>query len=942
MTCRTAAPTGRSKWLVRGVLAMVLALSAWPAMSLTKPEQAIRFYEDALKRYERSDWTGAIIQLESAVQQDARMLPARVLLGHALFNKGHYKAAKDAFEDALKLGVDRSEIAVPLARAYLALSVPELVIERLSPAGLPARVQVELLTLRGTAYAESGDKRRASASFAEARALDPNSVTPLIAEIPILLTAGEIDRAKTTAARAISLGPRDARAWNMQAGVLHATRDFRGALDAYGRALALDAGLVDARVGRAALLIDLNRDQEAEKDLTLLKASAPNEPRAAYLRAIVATHKGDTRALTAALNEVTNLIDGLPGIWVAGREQLSMLGALAHHGLGNLEKARRYLQYVLARNPDHVGAGKLLASIFLQTNNYPQAIAQLESLRKTSPDDPQIMLLLGSAHLAQHRYVVATDFLEKAARLMGTAEANRTLALGQIGLGRDELGLASLERAFAADPADGATGMTLALFYSRRGNLQKALQVAETMARRDPANLTTLNFLGTVKCAAGDYAGGRATYMAVLGKAPQFRPATLNLAKVDVAEGRFDDGRKRLMDLLKRQNADAEAIFELGMLEQQAGRLSDAARQLERANEVQRYNPGPGLALVDLQLSRGRFDDALAVARGLASNYDGNVPVELATVRALLALGDTAGARTSLATIAPLVDRDAALLADIARLNLRAKSPDAAFHNVQKGLQFRPDDPGLLQAIVEVEAERGDWAKADAALRALGAKHPKRVETALAEAQLAMVRKQYAAAANAYRIAVTRESSTANALQVARAYIAGGESAKAAAFLKDWVAAHQRDVAALKGLAEAQYRAGLLKDAKQSYDRLVTAQPEDSQSLNNYANLLLSLGDRNARAIAERAVQIDPKNASYADTLGWILVQQGDTAEGVRYLRDARLRNPQNGQIRLHLAYALAKAGRTAEAREELATALLDADASLKRDLVALKQELGL
>jgi putative PEP-CTERM system TPR-repeat lipoprotein len=484
--------------------------------------------------------------------------------------------------------------------------------------------------------------------------------------------------------------------------------------------------------------------------------------------------------------------------------------------------------------------------------------------------------------------------------------------------------------------------MALALFYSRRGNPQKALQVAETMVRRDPANLTALNFLGMLKCAAGDYGGGRAAYMAVLSKAPKFRPALLNLAKVDVAEGRFDDARKRLMDLLGKQYADTEALFELGMLEQQAGRLSEAARHLERANDVQRLDPTPGIALVELQLSRSRFEDALATARALSSKYDRNVPVELATVRALLAAGDAAGARTSLATIAPLVDTDSLLLVDIARLYLRAKSPDGALHNVQKGLQTRPDNPALLGALVEVEAERGEWAKADTALKTLAAKHPKRVETALAEAHLAMARKQYAAAANAYRVALTRESSTVNALQVARAHIAGGENAKAAEFLKDWVAAHRNDVAAIKGLAEARHRAGLLNEAKQSYERVVAAQPEDAQSLNNYANLLLSLGDRSARGIAERAVQIDPKNASYADTLGWILVQQGDTDQGLRYLRDARLRTPQNGHIRLHLAYALAKAGRMTEAREELSTALLDADPSLKRDLIALRQELGL
>ena len=104
---------------------------------------------------------------------------------------------------------------------------------------------------------------------------------------------------------------------------------------AYDKVLALNPKHVDARVARAALLIDLNRDSEARKDLDYLKENAEDEPRAAYLRSVVAGRKGDVKAVSEALGEVTRTVDALPPAWLARREQLLMAAALAHYGLGN-------------------------------------------------------------------------------------------------------------------------------------------------------------------------------------------------------------------------------------------------------------------------------------------------------------------------------------------------------------------------------------------------------------------------------------------------------------------------------------------------------------------------------------------------------------------------------------------------------------------------------
>ena len=103
--------------------------------------------------------------------------------------------------------------------------------------------------------------------------------------------------------------------------------------------------------------------------------------------------------------------------------------------------------------------------------------------------------------------------------------------------------------------------------------------------------------------------------------------------------------------------------------------------------------------------------------------------------------------------------------------------------------------------MVEIEARRGDAVKADAALKTLVAKHPNRVEAALASANLAMSRGQYATAVAAFRTALSREETTGNALALARAHLAAGEPGKAAAFLDGWAKARPNDLPAQMALA---------------------------------------------------------------------------------------------------------------------------------------------
>ena len=74
--------------------------------------------------------------------------------------------------------------------------------------------------------------------------------------------------------------------------------------------------------------------------------------------------------------------------------------------------------------------------------------------------------------------------------------------------------------------------------------------------------------------------------------------------------------------------------------------------------------------------------------------------------------------------------------------------------------------------------------------------------------------------------------------------------------------------------------------------------------------------------MAERAFTISPHDASVSDTLGWILLQQGEADRAVAYLQAANLSAPRDSDIQYHLAVALQRVGRAGDARAMLESLL--------------------
>ncbi len=926
------------------LVAALISASLCGAGPLHAADGASRYYEDALVRFERKDDAGAIIQLKNALKADPGFLAAHMLMGRAALRKGDYAAAEVALNEARQRGVSRAEYIVPLANLLVSTGRQKEVIDTLSTDDLPPGIRYELTVLRAKAHLELGQYPQALSTVREARALNPASASAVVMESRIALQAGRPAEAATLAEQATTLAPNDSDAWGMRAAVAYATAQLPVALSHYDRALQLAPDNSEALLGRSSVLMDLGRMPEAKQSLLTLSKVDVNEPRSAYLRAVIAESEGDRAAARKLLGEAVGLIDPLPRSVLTSRSHLALIAGLSHLSLGGAVKAKEYFELHIRFFPSQMAARKPLASLQIAMGEAAAAVSTLEPLMRTTAGarDPEVLTLMASAYSRLKRHQQATELLEQAAKLGASPQTQTSLGLSLIDAKQTALGIEQLRNVLKQDPGQARASTALALVALRDSQPRKAVELMEAVVKREPDNLAALNLLGVSRAAAGDFAGARKAYEKALAADRNFDSVKLNLAKLEIAEGKPDQARARLDALIKERPNSASALYERAMLDAATGRTADALRGLETLHDKHRNHVEGRVALIELYLQTGASDKALEAAKGVSQGQPGYLAIQAALARVQMARGDAAGARATLTSMTRVADFDPSAQYRIALLQRMAGNPAGATYSLEKALQ---GDPGYLPARImqgEQMLAEGQLDKAEARAQELLRSPTAPAEVYRLAGDVAMARGQWQNAITHYRNGLGKGGSVELAGGLYEAHRRAGNSAQGRAAVEALVKERPRDLAFKLLLSQAQTDAGMLREAKATLETVLKTGGESAPVLNNLANLQWQTKDAAAQATAERAFKLAPADPLVLDTLGWILAQKGQTDAALKHLREARLRSPQNPEIRYHLAWVLAKTGRKSEALQELDAALQpertfpDADQAK-----ALRRELG-
>ncbi len=537
---------------------------------------------------------------------------------------------------------------------------------------------------------------------------------------------------------------------------------------------------------------------------------------------------------------------------------------------GRIRDAVLEAQDLLKRDPNNVEARKLLGRIYLRslgdlqsgtqsTEVLKRAIEQYEQIVRLEPDNVDDHLLLGRLYRLNNELQKAEAEFKTAVKLQPYSEEAVT---------------------------------TLAYLYNEQGNSAKALQLL--------GNITGGDRTGRLYAALGFTYEQQKDYKKAIEawrKSVEFDPDNLD-AKRSLAQNLMNDGQneaalEEFRQIVEADPQDAQTYMRMAELYRRAGKFDDAMAALKKAqNYVQDSLEVPYNMAIVYQ-AQGRFDDAIQILSDLASKSEKT--------------NYSAGERNNRAVF---LERLGGIYRDTGKTQL-------AVDTFRKMLDLGDDNAArAYQEIVDTYREAKMWPQATAAAREGATKlpHDRNLKLTLA-AQLADTGKPDEAIADVK--AMLKGTPEDRDLYVSLAQMTSR--------LRRWKDAedyiHKAQTLSTKPdeKKEVDFIAGSIYERQKKYDeaelmfkKVLDADKRNPMVLNYLGYMLADRGIRLEEALGyiKQAVQLDPQNGAYLDSLGWAYFKMGDYDLAEENLRRATERMGNDPTVQDHLAEVYAKTGR--------------------------------
>lgn len=867
---------------------------------------------EAKQYQQKGDQKAALIQLKNAVAKSPEDAEARVQLGNLYLETGDAVSAEKELRKAASLGLAPERNLPLLAQALLSQGKAKEVLDAIKPE--VAAKSAPLTALRGEALLATGDADGAKAAFDAALAIDGANGAALTGLARHALMKNDVATAQRYGADAIAKDGKNPDVWMFQGGLLRGLDKPDEALAAYDKVLALRPHDRNANLEKAYILVNQKKYAAARTEIEAAQKAAPGSLLVTYGQALLDYSEGKNKEARDALQRILKSAPNhMPSVLLAGAVDLN---------LDSPEQAQMHLRKYLEAEPNNVYARKLMAQAMLKSQQPNDAVATLApTLNETK--DPQLLALAGESYMQAGNFAKATSYLEQAVQLAPDVAVLRTsLGLSRLQQGETAKGIAELERATELDPKSDRALTALAQAEVKLKHFDKALAATARLETLKPDDPQSYNLKATVLLAKGDVPAARAAFEKALQVKPTFFPAAANLAKLDVMEKKPEAARKRFEAILEKDKKNFGAMGALAELAMLDKRPDEATTWLEKAQAENPDAIAPVLKLGNHYLATKQEKKALTLARKFQAANPSNPELMDLLGQAQLANDDAQGALDSYSKLVNIVPKSALAQMRLAQAQGALKNDAGAAESLKRASALQPN---LLKARVlqvELAMRRGRTDEALEMIRQLQQDVPGSPVGFLMEGDLQQSQKKPALAVAAYDKAFAITKSGAVLLRSAQAMRQAGKEAEARQRVLQYAKAHPEDMAVAMYLAESHLAAKEYKPAAALLENIVKRVPDNGAALNNLAYAYQQTKDPRALATAEQAFKVAGDNASVMDTLGWMLVEQGNTQRGLPLLQKAAAGAPTLPEVRYHLAVALNKSGDKAGARKELESLL--------------------
>lgn len=875
-------------------------------------ESAESMLASARNYLEKHDDKAAVIQLKNALQSNPNLAEARFLLGRVLLESGDPVAAEVELRKAKGLNFPADQVIPELARTQLLLGQPKRLVDEYSDTKLGTPdASADLQSSLGLAYLTLGKVDDAERNLAAALATVSGYGPAVVGQARIKASKRDFSAALALLDDVLAKSPRLVDGWQLKGDVLYAMGDHPGSTVAYTKALEVKPDHLPAQAALISRYLEDGKLDDADKQLQQMKKFAPRNPQTTYLQALLAYRQKNLKTARENIQQFLKFLpDSTLGLQLAGLIEYDMKSYLL---------AETYLLKALPNSPELGSARRVLIMTYLNSNQPAKAMSILQPILSKIADDSNMLNVAGEVFMQTGDVEKAETYFKKSSELDPTNAGKKTsLALSHLASGQTEVAYRELE-AIASSENDIKADMALFSSYLSKKRFDQALKVIDGIDKKQADSPLVPHLRGLVKLGQGDVSGARTYFENALQKKPDYYPAVAGLANLDIADKKPELARQRFEKAVAADPKNVQALLALAGLKARLGaRVEDVVDLLGKAIASNPSEAQARLALIDYYLSIKNTEKALAAAQEAASTLPTHPEVLDALGRTQQAAQDFNQSLLTYGKLAGLLPNSPQPYLRMADTHLAAKDKEAALQSLQKALSVKPDSIEAQKAIVLLHLDGGRTAEALKVAREMQKQRPKDAVGYVVEGDIRGYGKSWNEAATAYRSGLKVSDATELAVKLHGALSAGSGQAEADKFAASWMSSHAKDSGFRMYLAENAGLRGDFASAIKQYQILLDAQPDNAVVLNNLAWASAQNKDPKALEYAERANTLVPNQPEYMDTLGVLLAEKGDAAQGVALLKKALALAPQRAAIRLNLARALIKNGESAAAKIEL------------------------
>jgi tetratricopeptide (TPR) repeat protein len=570
-------------------------------------------------------------------------------------------------------------------------------------------------------------------------------------------------------------------------------------------------------------------------------------------------------------------------------------------------KAVDYYKQALKLDPSATFLLEELTDLYVQGNQLKSAVAEAEEMLKQNPDNLAARRMLGRIYTRSigdaQQGKINEDMVRKSIEqyqiitAKDPSDLESWLTLGR--LQRVAQNSVEAEKAFKkalerdANNEDALTG--LAMVYSDVGDTKGQAEMLKRVTDKSP-NAGSLAALGAAYQQMRDFASAAEVFSRALSLKPDNTQIKGALAQNLLWSGKYDEALKLYTELAEAEPKDPQAHLRMSQIYRQKKEFDKSRAALAKARELDRDGIEIRYEEVDLLESEGKGEEAITVLRRILDE----------TAKKSYNPGEKSS-RTL------LLERLAGLYRD-------AHQYPKAIEALRQIAEFDPSAGGRVSAnIVETYRAAKDFPAARAEADAAVKKYPKdRVVKVVHASLLADLGKVDEAAAE-IRELLSGERDRETYLTLAQIYEKGKNFTEMEKALEaaEKLAERKQDKESIYFMRGAMFeKMKKFSNAEAEFRKVLEVNAQNAGAL-NYLGYMLA--DRNVRLdeaheMIRKALDLDPDNGAYLDSLGWVNYRMNKLDEAEQNLRRSIERVNGDPTVHDHLGDVYLKQGKVKDA----------------------------